>query len=1380
MADSENEKWNPEKLKASDQFNEEEIKEVLKKFIKITKKVIVLKNQIYQEKKIEENKMSTDVKIPLPVFDGQGYAMWKKRLLTFLRLKKCEEVAIRKMNNTEREAEWQEQELKALNYIYCVISDKQMEFVDDETTPYGIIEKFDKMYLRKSTALQICVRNQLESIKLSEFSECEEFFSAFEKLTIDLKNSGATVSEKEKMNYMLRSLPNEYNHIGDVIDALKEEDQTVEFVMNKIKLFEKQNKESSKKGNSSAFKSEIKKDKKCFGCGKFGHYKSECWHENKSTPSSWRGRGQQRGGAQRNWQRGQPNRSSWHRQATSRRGQGRQHNSEYQYNNDNYEQRVGNSFYVQVEENNNKGKRIEINNTVRTVDWILDSGCSDHVINDEKYFNKYTNLQNPICVKVGDGRILKATKIGNVICNFRLREKSSEVIINDVYYVKEMDRNLISYGKVTEKNKIVSEGKMSKIYNHNRELIAVARKVNNIYIMESSEVVKSNFNSEKVSSNITMKEKLHKMLGHVNFKYLDIMCKENLLVGLPDHLEDEYLKCGTCIKNKMHNLTFNNNRKRATDLLEIIHADLNGPHNTTGFNGEKYFLTIIDDYSKLVKVYPINSKDQVSDCFEEYINTVENITEKRVKTLRCDNGTEFLNNKMYKITKEKGIIIETCPPYVHQLNGVAERYNRTIMDTARCLMYDSKLNMKYWPETVKTVAYLKNRTLANTKERKSPYEIFLREKPNIKNLKVFGSKVFVRVPEVKRANKWDRKADIGILVGYETNGYRILINNKIKITNHVDIIEENEKLVGFNGNDELEETLNTENVNVSDDENYESFEKEINENKIRNEKTPEHIKTSTPDLRRSNRQKKQTKFYQPEANPTYIYVNYVNAMSPKNYNEAINSNDRNEWEKAMDHEIDCLYKNETWELVKKPENKKIIDLKWIYTRKQDNSFRARLVAKGFQQREHLPDLYSPVAKMQTLKLLLAYCVKFNLMINQMDVESAFLNGKISSEVYVKQPEGYEDGTENVCKLKKTLYGLRESPRAWYECLDKFLLKTGFKRSKYDYCLYTMEIKIDKIYLIIFVDDILVCCKKQQNLDKVKRSLVYHFKIKDLGLVKNYLGININYDQKIGKMTLSQEKYIESLAEKYELHNAKLYNTPMEENLKCQPAINSCENIKYRNLIGELLYISYGTRPDISFSVNYLSRFQSCYDSSHYKYALRILKYLYYTKELKFNFDRCFSEDILTCYVDADWAGDPIDRRSTTGYIISLFGNIIEWKSKKQNSVTKSSTQAEYVALSEAVSEVLSLKDLLTDFEINIVEPIKIYEDNLGAVDISHLGNFTKKSKYIEVHYHFVNENYVDGIIDIIKIETNENIADILTKALGRNKFEYFKENLNLY
>lgn len=264
---------NPEVHEQSNVEDEKLRLGILDKSVQVDVQQLFLENYINYE---SDDKMADEVKIFIPVFDGQDYPMWRKRIEMYLKMKECEKVIEKERPEGEAEAAWKKLEVKAMNYIYSAISNKQLEFVCDEATPKKVMDKFDKMYLRESTALQICVRNQLESLKLSEFTDSTEFFSSFEKLVIDLKNAGATVSEKEKLNYMLRSLPSEMSHVGDIIDALKTEDQTVEFVMNKIKMSERQNKDNVKRNSANAFKIERKRNGTCNGCGKFGHYKFEC------------------------------------------------------------------------------------------------------------------------------------------------------------------------------------------------------------------------------------------------------------------------------------------------------------------------------------------------------------------------------------------------------------------------------------------------------------------------------------------------------------------------------------------------------------------------------------------------------------------------------------------------------------------------------------------------------------------------------------------------------------------------------------------------------------------------------------------------------------------------------------------------------------------------------------------------------------------------------------------------------------------------------------------------------------------------------------------------------------------------------------------------
>lgn len=406
-----------------------------------------------------------------------------------------------------------------------------------------------------------------------------------------------------------------------------------------------------------------------------------------------------------------------------------------------------------------------------------------------------------------------------------------------------MNINLISYGKLTDRNTIVSKGNISKVIDENNKVIAVAVKENKIFKMKSKLKIKETFvNNAERHSNLSQMEKWHRTLGHVNFRYLNTLCNKQLLTGIPNELESEFMRCKICIENKMHNLPFNNNRTKAKDILEIVHTDVCGSFKTTGLNGERYFVSFIDDYSKIAKIYCIKSKDEVFDCLVQFINESENLTGKRVKLLRCDNGKEYLNNRIYKFAKVKGIILNNCPAYVHELNGTAERFNRSIMDMARCLLSEAQVHKCYWPEIICAAAYLKNRTLANTIERKTHYEIFFKKKPDVKHLRVYGSRVFVRKPEQKRSSKWDKKADMGILLGYNDLGYRVLVDNKIIVARHVDIIEKGVKCISLDEIDNGNESNDSSNSELTDDNVFESEdESEDNQSKIKRKKDTEKM-----------------------------------------------------------------------------------------------------------------------------------------------------------------------------------------------------------------------------------------------------------------------------------------------------------------------------------------------------------------------------------------------------------------------------------------------------------------------------------------------------------------------------------------------------------
>lgn len=591
------------------------------------------------------------------------------------------------------------------------------------------MKKFDSLYTKESTALQIVKRNTLENIKLSNFKDVVTFFDEFEKAANELKAAAAKITEPEKLRYMLKALPQSYSYLGDLIDVLPLQERTVEYLKSKIMLkhLEEENeKDKIEKAPTKSNVFSLESNVKCYGCGKMGHIQRQCQQFNSN---GFRGRGRQ----YQTSTRGRRNGYRGHRGRGNFRGTA---NTTMRYTGYQTDQQLsGNMFLTEVSVSE-VHENIVINVDRNRVDWILDSGCTDHVTNNESLFSNSVTLKEPIQVKLGDGRIVKATKVGNINSMFKAFNNKCQITLRNVFLVKDMKKNLLSYSRIMTNNRIESFGNITSIFNYNNELIATAINRNNLLFMTSyinnksieHSAMQLNLAENNRGVNITEKERWHRVLGHVNFNNLNNLCNNKLLLDLPEKLESQFMKCATCIQNKMPNKSFDNNRKSAKEILELIHTDVNGPHATVGNNGERYFVTFIDNFSKLAKVYCIRSKSEIPLCLREYVNQVENLTGKKVKTIRCDNGKEYINSSVQQFIREKGIRLAPCPPYIHELNGVAERYNRTIMNMARCLLSEANVGRLYWPEVIKTAAFLKNRTLVNTIIPKTPYEIFFNEK----------------------------------------------------------------------------------------------------------------------------------------------------------------------------------------------------------------------------------------------------------------------------------------------------------------------------------------------------------------------------------------------------------------------------------------------------------------------------------------------------------------------------------------------------------------------------------------------------------------------------------------------------------------------------
>jgi len=496
--------------------------------------------------------------------------------------------------------------------------------------------------------------------------------------------------------------------------------------------------------------------------------------------------------------------------------------------------------------------------------------------------------------------------------------------------------------------------------------------------------------------------------------------------------------------------------------------------------------------------------------------------------------------------------------------------------------------------------------------------------------------------------------------------------------------------------------------------------------------------------------------------------------------------DRN-WVAAMDSEHQALLRNKTWHLVPSPKGKNVIGCKWVYKikRRADGTidrYKARLVAKGFKQRYGIDyeDTFSPVVKAATIRLILSIAVSRGWSLRQLDVQNAFLHG-ILEEVYMHQPPGYADKAHPnyVCKLDKALYGLKQAARAWYARLCKRLESLGFVPSKADTSLFYYNRGKYCIFVLVYVDDIIVASSSQDATEALLKDLQSKFALKDLGDLHYFLGIEV---KKLSDgLLLSQGRYAADLLARSGMNRAKAVDTPLSVSEKLSltdgTKLGDEDATRYRSLVGALQYLTL-TRPDISFSVNKVCQYLHSPTTIHWSAVKRILRYVCGTLNYGLKIKRSKSM-MISAFSDADWAGCPDDRRSTGGFAVFLGENLVSWTARKQATVSRSSTEAEYKALANATTEMMWVQKLLSELKIDHPRAARLWCDNLGAKYLSANPVFHARTKHIEIDFHFVREQVAQKLLDIRFINSGDQLADGFTKAIPAAKLRQFRVNLNL-
>ncbi|XP_033134130.1 uncharacterized protein LOC103837662 isoform X1 [Brassica rapa] len=488
----------------------------------------------------------------------------------------------------------------------------------------------------------------------------------------------------------------------------------------------------------------------------------------------------------------------------------------------------------------------------------------------------------------------------------------------------------------------------------------------------------------------------------------------------------------------------------------------------------------------------------------------------------------------------------------------------------------------------------------------------------------------------------------------------------------------------------------------------------------------------------------------------------------------------------MSREFNSTNENHTWDLVEATRKMNIVGCRWVFTIKYNpdgsiDRYKARIVAKGFHQQPGIDfnDTFSPVIKSTTIRLVLGLAVSSDWPIRQIDVNTAFLQGHLDEEVFMCQPPGFTDSDRpsHVCRLRKAIYGLKQAPRAWYSELKSFLLSVGFQNSLADTSLFILRHEGKFVYLLVYVDDILVTGTSTDLVQQVIDALAAKFSIKDMGHLSYFLGIEATRTPQ--GLHLMQRKYVTDLLHKTNMLHAKPVATPLPSSPKL--TLNSgsplSDPAEYRSVVGSLQYLAL-TRPDVSYAVNRLSQFMHRPTVDHWNAVKRVLRYLSGTLTHGILL-RKQSAPLLHAYSDADWAGDSDDYVSTNGYIVYLGSQPLSWTSKKQKGVARSSTEAEYRAVANTAAEVRWVCSLLTELGVNLSSAPTVYCDNIGATYLCANPVFHSRMKHIAIDYHFVRSQIQSHALRVTHVSTHDQLADGFTKPLQRNQFQNLRAKIGV-
>lgn len=1012
-----------------------------------------------------------------------------------------------------------------------------------------------------------------------------------------------------------------------------------------------------------------------------------------------------------------------------------------------------------------------IDSSASSDDAIFDTGATHDVFNKREKFVEFKTIPR-LGLKVANGSTSSfITGVGSVyVCNEFFPNKKQ--LLSNVYLCESLRHSLIS-GIAFRDN----GGQFSTTENgimlqfKNGEQIECVRR-DRKWVLK---VCDPEIDAAAVTGSYML---WHRRLGHPNDRVLNQMIRNSVCVGLPEKLTKS-IPCEECaIMKSTKTPTIGSSLQTCDAPLNLVVADLCGPFQVKTVDGFEFALEIKDVYSTFLMTFLLKFKSEAPALVKGYIAEAERRTGCKVLFWRTDGGGEFVNKILKTFFIEKGISVQNSLPYVHEQNGIVERSNRTAQASMRVLLRDSGLPHSFWGLAMMTGTYLHNRTPNVNTQGKTPHERFFSTVPQADHLRIFGSWAFVHVPEERR-KKLDDRAIKCRFVGYLSGvkGWRFWnpLNKQFISSAHARWLDEKEQSVTStsapipdpSSSSSLDRILNTVSTFGLDFEVRQLFESLEIEFKLDDPVFTKTIRDQDEGVRRMQ-----------------AMAAGIAMQLPRTYQEAVTGAHGQEWREACQKEMDMLMKMKVWDEVTLPKGCQVVSSKWVFAHKTNLEGeivrrKSRFVVRGFTQKEGIDfkETFAPTARFTSLMIMISIAVKFGWHLRGFDIVAAYPHSPIDEDIYVRPAEGYPlSNSTKVLHLRRALYGTKQAVRCWWKHFSTVLSGMGCKFCINDQSFYVLKYKGDTALLWIHVDDGAICGSTPGITIFIRECLMKSFEVTWTDELSLIVGIKISRTDK--GIFLSQPTLTASILENCGFPTSRV-STPMIANLRLETLSGGnamVESSKYLSILGSLSYLAIGTRPDIAFGVNFLSRFSSRPGTEHWAALKHLLKYVSGTKTDGILFTRDNDDESLVTYCDASWGGE--FSRSTHGFVVMLFGNPVSWASRRQSCVATSTCHAEYMALGVAARESIWIQNLLMDiFSGGFVTTIRC--DNTAAIKVAYDLHLTKRSHHVAREFHYVNEQVHDGNLKVEWVDSQRQKADILTKGLGHILFTALKKVIGM-